>query len=294
MTFYLRLFFYVVLLTATLPLYGQLSKSFDNEKEWQLSYELYFNFENAQASAKVMDSILLLTREPDKRILYLGIGCYLKTNQEKKAFQVLTELTNSNYISPCDHKEYVKMFDVTCEAKDSVQFPDLKEELINMLIIDQYYRGVGFINHLGSIGYEVHHDSLLEYSMGELDLQNQKRLKKMFLEYGFPNEKMVGQLGIIAVKMVLQHSDNDVAFQKQYLPEVKKMHEEGVLLGSDYAYLQDRVLINEEKPQIYGTQVIPEDIKPHINYQPMEKPEEVNLRRMKLGMMPIERYLSRF
>jgi len=53
-------------------------------------------------------------------------------------------------------------------------------------------------------------------------------------------------------------------------------------------------LVNEGNPQIYGTQVIPEEIKPHINYQPMKKPEEVNLRRMKMGMMPFEMYLNSF
>ena len=294
MTFYCRLFYSVVLLIITLPLNGQLSKSFDNEKEWQLSYEFFYNFENEQVCANVMDSILLLTREPDKIILQLGIECYLKTNQEEKALQVLTELINLKYISPCDEEEYAEILGVTCEAQDSIQFPALKEELINILIVDQYYRGFGVINFLGAKGYDVHHDSLLEYSMMELDLLNQKRLKKVFSDYGFPDKKMVGDLGLMSVKMVLQHADNDVAFQKQYLPKLKELYENGQIVGQNYAYLLDRILVNEGKPQIYGTQIIPEEIKPQINYQPMEKPEEVNLRRMKLGMMPIERYLSGF
>ena len=275
-------------------MYGQLEKSFDNEEEWKLSFELFFNFENTQASVKVMDSILLLTKEPDKRILRIGIECYLKTNQEEKAKQVLTELVSSNYISFCDNEDYAKILDVTCEEQDSIQFPELKEELINMLIVDQYYRGFSTINILANQGYEVHHDSLLNYNMMELDFLNQKRLKRIFAEYGFPNEKMVGNLGLMSVKMVLQHADNDIAFQKQYLPKIKELYGKGLVVGQTYALLQDRILVNEGKPQIYGTQVIPEEIKPHINYQPMEKPEEVNFRRMKLGMMPIERYLSQF
>ena len=130
--------------------------------------------------------------------------------------------------------------------------------------------------------------------MMELDSINRRRLKKIFTEYGFPDKDMVGDLGLMSVKMVLQHADNDVAFQKQYLPKIKELYENGHIIGQNYAYLQDRILVNEGKPQIYGTQVIPEEIKPHINYQPMEKPEEVNSRRMKLGMMSIERYLSQF
>ena len=277
---------------AVFPMYGQLEKSFDNEEEWQLSYELFFNFENAQASAKVMDSILLLTREPDKIILRIGIECYLKTSQEEKAKQVLTELASSNYISFCDNEDYAKIFEVTCEKQDSIQFPELKEELVSILIVDQYYRGFSTINALASQGYEVHHDSLLEYNMMELDSINQRRLKKFFSKYGFPDEKMVGDLGLRSVWMVLQHSDNDVAFQKQYLPKIKELYEKGLLEGQAYTLLQDRILVNEGRPQIYGTQVIPEEIQPHINYQPMEKPKEVNLRRMKLGMMPMERYLN--
>ena len=76
---------------AVLPMYGQLEKSFDNEEEWQLSYEIFFNSENAQASAKVMDSILLLTREPDKIILRIGIECYLNTDQEEKAKKYISD-----------------------------------------------------------------------------------------------------------------------------------------------------------------------------------------------------------
>ena len=135
MTFYFRLFFSLVLLIATLPLCGQLSKSFDNNEEWLLSYELFFNVEKEQACANVMDSILILNREPDKIILQLGIECYLKTNQEKKALQVLADLINSKYISPCDHEEYATILDVTCEAQDSIQFPVLQEELINNILI---------------------------------------------------------------------------------------------------------------------------------------------------------------
>jgi len=70
------------------------------------------------------------------------------------------------------------------------------------------------------------------------------------------------------------------------------MADNGEIIPEQYGYLLDRILVNEGKPQVYGTQQVPDEIKPIINYKPMKKPEKVNERRMKLGMMPIEYYLK--
>lgn len=273
---------------------AQLMKSFDNEKEWRLSWKvLEFGTEEQDNKncALCMDSILVITNAPDKRILDTGLKCYIKNGERNKAVTISQRLFQEGYISVCDGTTFSELFHQTC-PKATISAPELQDRLIRLLICDQYYRSFGIGNALAKEGYTVHHDSLLRYNMSQLDAINQMELKAIFAQYGFPTKEMVGQWGIVSVRMVLQHSGRDIAFQKQYLPQIKALVDAGILEGKAYAYLLDRIAVNEGKPQVYGTQQVPDEIKSLINYQPMEAPELVNQRRMQLGMMPFEKYLQ--
>jgi hypothetical protein len=63
----------------------------------------------------------------------------------------------------------------------------------------------------------------------------------------------------------------------------------GEARGDDLAYLTDRVLVGEGKPQRYGTQtkIIDGEVKP----DPMEDEAHVDQRRAALRMMPMAKYL---
>jgi hypothetical protein len=58
--------------------------------------------------------------------------------------------------------------------------------------------------------------------------------------------------------------------------------------------MEDRILMSEGKPQIYGTQV--HKIESNGQFELVETidPEYLNQRRLKVGFEPIEVYLSNF
>jgi hypothetical protein len=58
----------------------------------------------------------------------------------------------------------------------------------------------------------------------------------------------------------------------------------------NFAYLTDRVNLNSDKPQIYGTQVTYQD-RTAIPKE-LAKPRAVNKRRKEVGLEPIEDYLK--
>ena len=99
-----------------------------------------------------------------------------------------------------------------------------------------------------------------------------------------------------AIWIVIDHSD--LAYRSKYLGLVKEKAEEGVLEKSDYAILNDRVLMEEGKPQIYGTQIkmgatiVDDEIAMHFFLWPVENPESLDSLRSTMGLSPIEEYLK--
>ena len=69
--------------------------------------------------------------------------------------------------------------------------------------------------------------------------------------------------------------------------------DKGKALPKHRAYLQDRVLVNQGLPQIYGTQIKRENgiIKPRTEIQDREGVEE---RRRALGLPPLQEYMDSF
>ncbi len=56
----------------------------------------------------------------------------------------------------------------------------------------------------------------------------------------------------------------------------------------DVAYLTDRVLVNEGKPQVYGTQF--HEVNGHPEPRPIEDPDSVDVRRAGVGLGTLAEY----
>ena len=80
--------------------------------------------------------------------------------------------------------------------------------------------------------------------------------------------------------------------QQKYLPIMRKAIKEGNAKPWQYAFLQDRILMSQGKPQIYGTQkVVSED--PHKSYLiPLQDPDNVDSLRAEVGMDPLKEDLA--
>jgi len=85
-------------------------------------------------------------------------------------------------------------------------------------------------------------------------MTHQKRLKEIFDENGFVGFDLVGKKGSQDFWLMVQHSDHDIGFQKEVLNKMKEEVAKGNASLNNYAYLVDRVQINTNEEQIYGTQ----------------------------------------
>jgi hypothetical protein len=93
--------------------------------------------------------------------------------------------------------------------------------------------------------------------------------------------------------LLTQHADGDVPLQKKVLRMLEPLVASGNTNASHYAYLFDRVAVNEKRLQRYGTQgfcVGPGKWTPRA----IEDPENVDTRRKAVGLPPLADYILSF
>jgi hypothetical protein len=91
---------------------------------------------------------------------------------------------------------------------------------------------------------------------GQVDAENLPWLKNVITETGWPGRAVVGDDGASAAWLLVQHADSDPAFQRQCLDLLTEAASRGEATKAQVAYLTDRVLLAEGKPQEFGTQAI--------------------------------------
>lgn len=146
-----------------------------------------------------------------------------------------------------------------------------------------------------AVRWEVIHSGKLESEEGarmleEIDRENLPRLKAILDEFGWPGVQLVGEAGAEQMWLLVQHSDQEVAFQKRALALLTKAVEKDDAPKRHLAYLTDRVRINEGKRQVYGTQV--QIVDGRIVLQSIEAPEQLDQRRAEMDLCPMEEYLK--
>jgi hypothetical protein len=124
--------------------------------------------------------------------------------------------------------------------------------------------------------------------MGEIDHKDTERMKWIVQRFGWPTPEMVGKEASGNAWLLVQHADADHAFQKQCLALIEPLARQGVIPGSNYAYLFDRVQVGDGKLQRFGTQG--KDIDGMMAIDPVEDPARVDALRKRYGMQPLEEY----
>jgi len=92
--------------------------------------------------------------------------------------------------------------------------------------------------------------------------------------------------------LLVQHADNHVDLQREVLKRMEPLLANDEVSAKNYAYLWDRVAVNEDRKQRYGTQPTWECTDGQLTLKPLEDPEGVNPRRAKMGLNTVEEGLA--
>ncbi len=114
------------------------------------------------------------------------------------------------------------------------------------------------------------------------------KLIKILDTHGWVGKSRVGNNANQAIWLIIQHSE--LKIQERYLPLLKESVEKDESEGWHLAFLEDRILMRNKKKQLYGTQAVWDKTLRKNKIYPIEDLKNVNQRRKKLGLEPIEKY----
>jgi len=130
-------------------------------------------------------------------------------------------------------------------------------------------------------------DSNLRATVQRIDRENTTELRAIIQQFGWPGRSFVGQRGAHAAWMIIQHADEDPAFQKECLKRMETAPD-GEVSSEDVAFLTDRLLVADGKKQRYGTQFT------QVGHQfvplPIADEANVDARRKEAGLPPLAEY----
>jgi hypothetical protein len=125
------------------------------------------------------------------------------------------------------------------------------------------------------------------------DYDNLVKVRSILDKYGWLGPETIGRQGNDALFLVIQHAD--IIMQRKYLPMMRRAVIDGKAKGSQWAMLEDRVSVQINGTQIYGTQVGRSPIKPDSAFiEPIHDEINVNKRRANVGLEPLEDYARSF
>jgi hypothetical protein len=185
-------------------------------------------------------------------------------------------------ITPKQYFEYRKICDTVFKRVDS----SLIKELVKIKQRDEQIRD----HHTYE---EIRTNKKLQDEMVHLDTINMRHIDDILRRYGrYPGKKLVDEMSEV-VASVIQHSP--YANQKKYLPYIEKAVYDHDLRPIFLAVMTDRILMIENKPQIYGSQIIyDEKQKKEVLYKYLGKVNDLEKRREILRLITLKKYLRNF
>lgn len=164
------------------------------------------------------------------------------------------------------------------------ELDELRRELLALASEDGRVRGELATD--GSL-FEGYHPR-----MEAVHRQNAARLITVLDRYGWPGKSLVGPEAAEAAWLIAQHAIGEPDFQRRCLRLLEEAANLGEVPAWQPAMLEDRIRMFEGRPQLYGTQLEPDEegqLKPY----PIEDSEHVEERRRRVGLEPLSARLSR-
>ena len=213
----------------------------------------------------------------------------------KAGWDNLTQLkTDADLVSLHADKRWLPLLrriEATVAQMETTQNVPLKRELEAMRESDQGSRRAAgpLQQRYGARSPQM--DSLAQ-QMKLHDDQNIARVKAIVAQYGWPGTSLVGRDGSTTAFLVIQHADLETI--QRYLPLIRQATAKGELDKQSLALMEDRVLIYQDKPQVYGTQVRTNATTGKADFYPIQDEAHVDERRASMGLGPLADYAKVF
>ena len=217
-------------------------------------------------------------------------------NHALKKDSTLNALHDPQFLGLIDDPRWVQLEDAQIrkyEAKNEpIRNQAFARELFRMIIKDQGFMYAGNIErrkYLQNGGYFSTPAIFPILAMEEKNKkENEKRLFELLDKYGWPTASEVSEFAAAGAALVINHTTYTI--RAKYFPMLEEAFKKGEAQPLRYAKMRDRLLVEEGKKQLYGTQIKFKSLvrEPH----PINDPEYVDKRRAEIGLGPLKPYLK--
>ena len=167
----------------------------------------------------------------------------------------------------------------------------LQKELLTIFDEDQTTRRQS-LEYAKQYGFEnATIDSLRKVTFYK-DSINLVKVINILDRYGWVGQEKVGTQANQTIFLVIQHSD--LTTQQKYLPIMRDAVRRGNAAASALALLEDRVALGEGRKQIYGSQIGRNQETNKYYVEPLEDPDNVDVRRSGVGLESLGNYVKRW
>jgi hypothetical protein len=157
----------------------------------------------------------------------------------------------------------------------------LAQELIDMTDEDRRLQG-------GALSDDV----AAQLAYRRVTVRNGDRLAEILDTHGWPTVTLVGAEAARRAWLVAQHADRQLELQRRALALMTQAVDAGEASAQHLAMLCDRVLVNEGRPQIYGTQIAGVVDGAPVPW-PCEDPDHMDERRAEVGLDPFAVHIAK-
>ncbi|MBC6994104.1 hypothetical protein QWY85_18910 [Neolewinella lacunae] len=261
------------------------------EEIWKLGWRMIESSieENFVLADKQFDSLRNISPQLDLQYLVVGLKVKNKLGKSGEIATLLNAQEEAALQEICAKQFSPELPSCASTPAPAVENQELQAELIRMYVADQAARG----NIVQDIieKYQIDPASVTPGVGVTVDEQNRNRLKEIFQQHGFPTKQLVGRDAMQGVFLMIQHSDEDKEWQQAQLSNVESAVKNGDMDGQSFAYLYDRIKMNNGENQLYGTQFSKVDpVNKTVELAKTDDVENLDKRRREIGMMPIEMY----
>ena len=123
--------------------------------------------------------------------------------------------------------------------------------------------------------------------MEAIHIRNAARLRELIGEHGWPAEDIAGEDGAKAAWFIVQHAVGEPQFQRQSLILLRECAAAGHIPAWHAAYLEDRIAMQEGRPQRFGTQWMDSPEDGRARPWQLADPERVTELRASVGLGPL-------
>jgi hypothetical protein len=242
---------------------------------WRASAEEFYNAACAWSLSKVPDSAFANL----ERSIKAGYSYNIALDRD---FDGLNE-----------DKRWQALLDKIKERKDKVE-ANLNKPLKNILdsIHMEDQQGRLQIDRVAKdYGHGSKEMTALWKRINAKDSTNLIVVEDILKKYGWLGADVVGYTGNSTLFLVIQHSN--LKTQEKYLPMMREAVKKGNAEASSLALLEDRIALGQGKKQKYGSQISMDENNKHY-VQPLEDPDNVDVRRAEVGLGPLSEYVSRW